>query len=95
MPRPVDGAASITQSQNALELVQTAQRLAALAQARQQTSTEKAKEAAQTTVTKQEEAQGRAIKDQEPRQGRPRRKLKDTSRPSAADPAPQHIDLEA
>jgi hypothetical protein len=94
MVRPVDGVASITQSQNALELVQTAQRLAALATARQQGSTAVAKEAQATTVNKQAEAQGRTIRDDEPRRRRPRRDEKDQPE-LEEDAPPEHIDIKA
>ena len=94
MVRPVEGVASLTQSQNALELVQTAQRLAALAAARQQGSTAVAKEAQATTVNKQAEAKGRTIRDDEPRHRRPRRDPKEQPT-SEEDAPPEHIDIKA
>jgi hypothetical protein len=73
MPRPIDGVASVTQSQNALELVQTAQRLAALAAQRQQADTEKTKAADLQRVTREEQAKGKTIRDDDPRKDRERR----------------------
>jgi hypothetical protein len=73
MPRPVDGVASLNQSQNVLELVQTAQRLAALAQQRQQAETEKAKARDAAQITREEQAQGKQIRDDDPRKGKERR----------------------
>lgn len=94
MPRPIDAAASLTQSQNALELVQTAQRLAQLAQQRQQVETEKTKVADKTQVTKDEEAQGKTIRDDDPRQGRRRkRKLDEELGHEKQDDPPQHVDI--
>ena len=94
MVKPVEGVASLTQSQNALELVQTAQRLAALATARQQSSTAVAKDAQATTVNKQQEAQGQTIRDDDPRRRKPRRDLKDQPE-REEDAPPEHIDIKA
>jgi hypothetical protein len=73
MTRPIDGVASVSQSQNVLELVQTAQRLAALAAQRQQTDTEKKKALDLVQVTREEQAQGKQIRDDDPRKSKERR----------------------
>jgi hypothetical protein len=73
MPRPIDGVASITQSQNALELVQTAQRLAALATQRQQAETDKTKAKELIQVAREEQARGKGIRDDDPRKEKERR----------------------
>lgn len=82
MPRPVDGVASLTQAQNALELVQTAQRLAALAALGQQADTKKSKAVERERVTREEEACGKSIRGDDQRRNRERR------RKSGAPPAP-------
>lgn len=73
MTRPLDGVASVQQSQNVLELVQTAQRLAALAAQRQQAETEKAKVREQLQVAREEQAHGKQIRDDDPRKNKERR----------------------
>ncbi len=94
MPRPIDGVASVTQSQNALELVQTAQRMAALATQRQQADTDKTKAADLKRVTREEEARGKSIRDDDPRQGRERRQKPEEELGHAAqDDAPTKIDI--
>ncbi|MBN2082976.1 hypothetical protein JW859_12325 [bacterium] len=92
MVRPIEGILSLSQVQTALEMLQTAQREAAIAQLRQERDTEKAKDIYQTTVTEREEARGRTIRDDDPRQGRPRRERDDLPRPENDDDAP-HVDI--
>jgi len=77
MPHPIDAIASLTQSQNLLELIHTAQRLQALAALRQRMDTEKAKDKDDTSVNRDEQAQGKAIRDDDPRKQRQRRQNPD------------------
>lgn len=72
MTRPIDSAVVLSQVQTALEMLQTAQREAALARLRHETDTDRAKEADQTAVTKQQEVSGKTIRDQDPRRHRQR-----------------------
>jgi hypothetical protein len=73
MVRPVDGQLSLLQAQNALELLQSAQREQAINQLKQEADTEKAKDLYQSTVTKGEEVEGKAIRDEDQRKHRERR----------------------
>ena len=68
--RPIDGIATLLQAQNVQELLNSAQREAAIAQLRHEAETDKAKDIYQTTVTKHEEASGKTIRDDDPREER-------------------------
>lgn len=94
MPRPIDGVASVNQSQNALELVQTAQRLAALAAQRQQKDTEKTKAQELEQVTREEQARGKGIRDDDPRKEKERRQHpEDELGKKPQDEPPKYIDI--
>lgn len=94
MPRPIDGVASVTQSQNALELVQTAQRLAALAAQRQQAETQKTKAKDLAQVAREEQARGKGIRDDDPRKEKERRQQpEDELGNKPQDEPPQKIDI--
>jgi hypothetical protein len=94
MPRPIDGVASVTQSQNALELVQTAQRMAALAAQRQQAETEKTKAKELLQVAREEQARGKGIRDDDPRKEKERRQNpEDELGNKPQDEPPKNIDI--
>lgn len=67
MTRPIESAVILSQVQTALEMLQTAQREAALARLRHESDTDRAKETDHTTVTRQDEVVGRTIRDSDPR----------------------------
>ena len=92
MVGPIEGILSLSQVQTALEMLQTAQREAAIAQLKQERDTEIAKEVYQTTVTEREEARGKTIRDDDPRRGRPRRRRNDLPRPDDDEETP-HVDI--
>ena len=73
MTRPIDGQLSLMQLPPILEMIQTAQREAAVNQLRQETDTEKVKDIYESTVTRKEELQGKIIRDEDPRRDRERR----------------------
>ena len=73
MTRPIESAVILSQVQTALEMLQTAQREAALARLRHESDTDRAKEADHTSVTRQDEVVGRTIRDSDPRRRRPQR----------------------
>jgi len=92
--RPIDGLATLMQAQNVQELLQSAQREAALAQLRHESDTEKAKDIYQTTVTRKEEANAKTIRDDDPREERRRRR--DTEEElgnEEQDEPPKHINI--
>ena len=93
MVRPVDGQASLLQSQNIQELLQSAQREAAIAADRHSSDTKKAKDIYETTVTKSEQAQGKLIRDDDPAKGGKHREAQDSEERSAEEDAPGRIDL--
>lgn len=77
MTRPIDGQLSLMQLPQILEMIQTAQREAAVNQLKQESDTEKAKDTYETSVTRNEEVEGRTIRDEDPRRGRERRRRPD------------------
>jgi hypothetical protein len=94
MPHPIDAIASLTQSQNLLELIHTAQRLQALAALRQRMDTEKAKEVDDTSVTRDQQAEGKTIRDDDPRKQRQRRQNPDDELGNEEQESPPpHIDI--
>lgn len=93
MPRPIDAAASLLQSQNVLELAQTAQRMAQIAQIHQQALTERAKEQEESSITRDEEAAGKTIRDDDPRSGRRRRRRPGGEHGCGEQNAPPHVDI--
>ena len=94
MVRPIDGQASMLQQPNLLELIQTAQREAAIARLKHEAATEKAKDLEQTSVVRYEETQHKAIRDDDPRRSRQRRRsLDDELGHAEQEPAPEGIDI--
>ena len=96
--RPIDGVATLLQAQNAQELLNSAQREAAIAQLRHEAETDKARDIYQTTVTKHEEASGKLIRDDDPREERrPQRQPEDEPEPeeTGQEAPPPHIDIVA
>lgn len=77
MTRPIDSAVILSQVQTALEIMQSAQRQAALAQLRHESDTDRAKATYQTAVTKKEELSGKTIRDDDPRRDRQRHRHRD------------------
>lgn len=73
MTRPIESAVILSQVQTALEMLQTAQREAALARLRHESDTDRAKTTDHTTVTRQDEVVGRTIRDSDPRRRQPQR----------------------
>lgn len=93
--RPIDGVATLLQAQNAQELLNSAQREAAIAQLRHEAGTDKARDIYQTTVTKHEEASGKTIRDDDPREERRPRQEAEVDEPGTEEQEtpPAHIDI--
>ena len=92
--RPIDGLATLMQSLNVQELLNSAQREAALAQIRHESDTEKAKDIYQHTVTRKEEANAKLIRDDDPR--KERRQQRDPEEELGnedQDEPPKHINI--
>ena len=94
MVRPIDGQVSMLQSQNAQELLQTAQREGAIAADRHTADSKKAKDAYEKTVTKSEEGKGKVIRNDDPSKGGKHRDEQDSEdRPEEESP-PTQVDIQ-
>ena len=92
--RPIDGIAALLQAQNAQELLNSAQREAAIARLRHETETERTKDIQQTSVTRKDEAAGKSIRDDDPRRERQRRRHPDDELGNEEqDRPPRRIDI--
>ncbi len=94
MVRPIDGQVSMLQSQNAQELLQSAQREGAIASDRHTTDSKKAKDIYETTVTKSEEGKGKIIRDDDPGRGGKHRDEQDSEDRPDEETLPTRIDIE-
>lgn len=92
--RPIDGIATLLQAQNAQELLNSAQREAAIAQLRHEAETERTKDIQQTSVMRKDEAAGKSIRDDDPRRERQHRRNPDEELGNEKqDRPPEHIDI--
>lgn len=94
MVRPIDGQASLLQSQNVQEQLQTAQREAAIVADRHSADTKKAKDTYETTVTKSEEGKGKVIRDDDPSKGGKQRSAQDSEDRPKEETPPGRVDIQ-
>jgi hypothetical protein len=93
MVLPIEGALSLMQIQTALEILQTAQREAAIARIRHESDSDKARDIYQTTVTEHEEVSGKTIRDDDPRESRKRRPEEEDQPAREDQDEPPHVDI--
>lgn len=94
MVRPIDGQVSLLQSQNAQELLHSAQREGAIAADRHTADSKKAKDTYETTVTKSEEGKGKIIRDEDPGKGGKHRDGRDSEDRPEEETPPTRIDIQ-
>lgn len=88
----INGQASLVSQPGVNETVQSAQRMQAVAEIKQEHQAERKRDEFISTVVKNEEAQQKQIRDDDPRQQRQRRKFVKDGRPKEDEPAPS-IDI--